>query len=125
VLRFRFALNALLLAILTAGCTDVLGPGYLSIRVRNAGPVAFDVATLGFRDQTVQYGRLAAGEATSYRSVRFAYSYAYVEVEAAGRRFTRVPIDYVGETPLARGSYTFEIALDLESGELTQRAIRD
>jgi hypothetical protein len=106
-------------------CSSIAGQGDVRIRVRNTSPVHFQSTVLGFPDQTERYGAVAAGTTTGYRRVEKAYSYSFVEVMAGGQRYVLQPIDYVGEPLLSAGSYTFELGLNPENGQLVQRLVRD
>lgn len=110
--------------LLGVGCAELLQPGEVLIRVRNTGSVDFERVTLGFPSQTELYGSLARAETTPYRTIEKAYTYSYVEVMAGGQRYVLQPIDYVGETPLRGGSYTYELSL-LPSGSLSFQFVRD
>jgi hypothetical protein len=55
---------------------------------------------------------LESGEFSAYKSFDLAYRYAFIELSADGVTYTLQPIDYVGETPLDRGDYAYQ--LDLE-----------
>ena len=44
-----------------------------------------------------------------YQTFDLAYRYAFVELEIDGKTYTLQPIDYVGETPLENGNYTYSI----------------
>ena len=51
-------------------------------------------------------------ETTNYKTFEMAYRYAFVELEIDGEKYTSQPIDYVGETPLENGNYTYEIDIN-------------
>ncbi len=61
------------------------------------------------------YGDLEPNQKTVYKIFEFAYSYAFVELKIYNRTYTLQPIDYVGETVLQDGNYTYEIYAN-ESG---------
>ena len=98
-------------------------PGVLAIRVANLGPVPMTAVTISFVGQTVDYGALAVGDFSGYESVDEAYRYAGVDIEAEGGPYNLMPIDYVGETPLPAGRYTYY--LSLENGQLSETMIAD
>ena len=111
---------AVLLLVLLASCSSVLSHGTpVEIRVANASAVSFDRVVVGFPRQKVDYGALAALSQSSYRTVEEAYPYAYVEVHRAGEKLVLQPIDYVGETLLKSGRYTYVLDLDASGRELT------
>lgn len=85
----------------------------VSVRIRNASGVSFDRVQVLFPDgQKVDYGPLRPSSATDYAAVGVAYKYSYVKVTTAGMDYMYQPIDFVGETPLKPGHYTYELALD-------------
>jgi hypothetical protein len=92
--------------------------GPVEIRIANESQFGFDRVEVGFPTGSVSYGALAPGESSEYRSVSRAYRYAYIEIEVDGEEFVRQPIDYVGETPLAAGKYTYRLDL-AATGEFT------
>ncbi len=88
----------------------------LMIRVYNNSGRVFDSVEVQFPEQTEQYGVVGAGSSSEYRVVSQAYQYAYVHVMVGGEAFTLQPIDYVGESLLAPGEYTY--VLDIVEGQL-------
>lgn len=84
----------------------------VQIRIRNASDVDFtDVYAIFPRGEKVHYGPIPAGSASDYEAVEQAYSYSYLEVVAGGKRYKYQPIDFVGESELPIGRYSY--ALDL------------
>jgi hypothetical protein len=72
----------------------------------------FDRVFVQFPEQGEDYGTLVPGEASGYRQVELAYRYAYVDVLADGKSYVLQPFDYVGETPLGKGRFTYVLGLD-------------
>lgn len=110
----RRTFAALLLAALAGigGCGDPASPpGSVLIRIVNNSPFAFDEVEVNFSSQQETYGALAVGAQTQYRPVVQAYRYAYVRVRSGAKTVVQQPIDYVGETPLAPGRYSYVIEL--------------
>lgn len=60
----------------------------------------------------VRYGPLAPGESSGYQDVPGdLYQYAAIQADVAdGTTLRLTPIDFVGETPLGPGRYTFVLA---------------
>lgn len=76
-----------------------------SIRVRNeTGSPLHGVTVNG-----VTYGDIAAGGSTGYRDMSGAYRYASLSVVMSGTKIDLRPHDYVGETPLGEGRFTYRI----------------
>lgn len=55
----------------------------------------------------MSYGNIGAGDFSEYRHLRVAYRYAGVRLIAGTREMQLEPEDYVGETPLGRGKFTY------------------
>lgn len=83
------------------------------IRVGNASDIDFDRINVHFPNQVEDYGSLPAGEVSEYREIDGAYRYAYSVAHAGDRRFVLQPIDFVGESPLRAGRYTYRFSVDL------------
>lgn len=110
--RRAFAVAVLFSLGAFAGCGDpVSPPGSVVIRIVNGSPFAFDEVEVNFSAQVEAYGPLPVGGRTQYRPVGQAYRYAYVRVRSGGKTVVQQPIDYVGETPLAPGRYSYVIEL--------------
>lgn len=57
----------------------------------------------------VNFENLKSGQKTDYKIFQKAYRYAFVELEIDGETYTLQPIDYVGDSPLKNGLYTYQI----------------
>lgn len=100
-------------------CDSPFGPeGDVEIRIANNSSFAFQRVDVVFPEDEVSYGAVPAHGATSYHSVETAYRYAYIEVQVDGEELIIQPIDYVGETPLEPGRYTYALNVTIE-GHLT------
>ncbi len=58
-----------------------------------------------------QNGTLEPGATSSYLPFNEAYRYAHVRLQIDGQEFMIMPIDYVGETKLAKGKYTYTLTV--------------
>jgi len=63
-------------------------------------------------DESRNHGDIKSGENTCYRGYDKAYRFAYVSLTINGEDLVIQPIDYVGETPLEIGYFTYH--LDIE-----------
>ena len=90
----------------------------MRIRVQNSSSFAFDRVDVVFPEDEVSYGSIRANSASAYREVSKAYRYAYIEVEIGGEELVLQPIDYVGESLLRSGRYTYVLNVTIE-GQLT------
>lgn len=86
--------------------------GSVQIRIRNAGQVDLSGVETTFPDnQVVGYGALGVGKDSGYHLVGLAYRYALVVATADGKELRWQPRDFVGETPLAPGRYTYTLSV--------------
>lgn len=106
--RLFALLSFLLLVLLLTGC-DSSDDGPTLLRVENAGATDFSEVVVQFTGSPARFGALPAGQASSYRTFDVAYRYGYIEVTADGETYVLQPIDYVGETPLGAGRYTYRL----------------
>src|SRR5262245_36608806 len=89
------------------------------IRVRNDSKVDFKMVVVGQKE----YGDIKSGATTDYQTWNTAYRYAYVSLLADAKPMKIEPIDYVGETPLGDGYFTY--VLTIKNGRFEIRAEKD
>ncbi|MCD2517604.1 hypothetical protein LQ564_14920 [Massilia sp. G4R7] len=65
----------------------------------------------------VPFGDLPVGGISGYQPLTSAYRYASLRLVAAGTSFESIPDDYLGETPLGKGHFTYRIAREEVSGK--------
>ncbi|MBP7463876.1 MAG: hypothetical protein KA793_06015 [Bacteroidales bacterium] len=87
------------------------------IRLRNTSGSDYTSVVLNTSFANVGFGDLTSGTTSDYKEFSVAYNYAFVELFIDGSVYTLQPIDYVGETPLKNGHYTYEI----DAGDATGR----
>ena len=82
------------------------------IRLRNAS--TFDLTSVTFRpgQAEIKFARIEPGETTNYIPVANAYRYGYLEVFVDGARRVLQQIDYVGESFIGEGRFTYVISVD-------------
>jgi len=85
--------------------------GDILIRVENNSTVDFEDLVVG----STNYSDVNSGEYSQYRPFEIAYRYNYIELKSEGETFILQPIDFVGETPLTPGQYTYQLNI-LEAG---------
>lgn len=99
----------------TASCSDSLMsedfvPGEVQLRVQNISKFKLDEVVLQPGTPSVQtYLGLEPGQTSSYQPFEFTYAYGYVRTIIGTDTLTLQPIDYVGETRIYDGAYTFII----------------
>ena len=105
---------------MSLACTGPVtgGTDQVQVRIANRSAQDFERVTVTFPSGKEDYGRVEKGKSTDYRPVEQAYRIAQVEVLANGRTLTLQPQDYMGESPLRPGRYTYALNVDEGSGEL-------
>jgi hypothetical protein len=112
ILILIFTVTALISCSKDAGNTSA----GLRIRLSNASQQNYKNVVINTANGDVNFGDLNSGEKTAYKVFDKAYRYAFVKLEINGKTYTMQPVDYVGETPLKTGSYTYQITInDLQS----------
>lgn len=81
----------------------------LKIRLSNVSQFDFQNIKVNTSTGNVSFENLKSGKKSDYKVFETAYRYAFIEVQIEGKTYTLQPIDYVGETPLTAGNYTYQI----------------
>ena len=102
-----------------AGCAALPEEQGTMVRLHNSSAYRLENVRVNFSNGPIAYGSLAPGARTVYREAGTAYRYAYIEAELNGQRVVLQPIDYVGETPLGPGSYTYRLTVNPAENKLT------
>lgn len=95
---------------------DSLGP---EIRLSNTSKQNFKNVIINTSTGEVNFGDLNSGQKTAYKIFKKAYRYAFVKLEIDGKTYTIQPIDYVGETVLKDGRYTYQLNVNETQGQYT------
>lgn len=104
--------TALVGAVWSAGC-GVIGDDAVELRFRNASAVDLTDFTYQSASEPLHFDLIPAGSTTEYREISASYRYGFVEAFVDTTRLVLQPIDYVGESRLAGGRYTFVLTVDL------------
>ena len=130
-------MGAVLLGLIAAGCgsgqpgttpdggANTGTQGDVEIRVANRSDRDFERVVATFDPDRVDYGAVAKGATSEYRKVQQAYRYALVEVTAGGQTFRFHPIDFVGETLLEPGRYTYALNIEPSDNTVTIDLVED
>lgn len=120
----RFSIFFLLLGLMAAlSCTDRDDEvNAVNIRIKNASTFTYDEVQVG--EQESLHTNVAPGDYSDYLPYETAYRYAFISIKAADTTYTLQPIDYVGETPLPVGLYTYELEV-VEEGEVLLTFVAD
>lgn len=110
--KLAYILTFMLFCVVSCTNSDDNPEGDILLRIKNTSNFTYNniVVNTGGGEHT--YGTLQPGETSSYKPYMHAYSYAFVELEIDGQTYTIQPIDYVGESQLPNGKYTYEIGAD-------------
>ena len=81
----------------------------LNIRLSNISQYDFQNIVVNTSTGNSNFENISSEQMTNYKTFQTAYRYAFVELEIDGETYTLQPIDYLGETTLENGNYTYEI----------------
>lgn len=107
----------LFLVLVFFGCTDRDDSITMAnIRVKNVSTINFDTVQVGTEDKI--HNNVSPNGFSGYLEYETAYAYDYIKITSGEEGvFILQPIDFVGETPLTPGFYTYELNV-LETGEV-------
>lgn len=103
----------LLLAITAFSCSKEYNS--VNIRLKNVSSYNYQNIVINTSAGEVKYSDLNSKQASNYKEFEKAYRYAFVQLSIDGTTYTYQPIDYVGESPLENGNYTYEINTNIHS----------
>ncbi|TVZ51690.1 hypothetical protein [Dokdonia sp. Hel_I_53] len=81
----------------------------VSILVANESLYDFKNVIVNSASGTKDFENIDSQDSSPYQVFESAYRYAFIELQIDGKTYTMQPIDYVGETPLEDGFYTYII----------------
>lgn len=84
----------------------------VQIRIQNASAYKFENIIVNTFNKETNFENLNSNQKSGFKTVEVAYSYAFVKLEIKGKTYTIQPIDYVGETALENGNYTYKITVN-------------
>ncbi|WP_439487435.1 hypothetical protein [Algoriphagus sp.] len=125
-MKHLFAL--FLASFLITSCTEDPEPNGVLIRVENSSEVDFKDVLVNSGSGNVEFGTIRAGKKSEYKGFESAYRYGFVSLLANGTESRIQPYDYVGETPLEIGYYTYKIGMhrsDSDTPNLTLELVID
>ena len=105
---------------------DIFGENSTLIRVHNASEYDFLRVEVNTYDEPKNYGTIKSDEKSRYKTFEVAYRYAYVRLFVDENEFIIQPIDFVGETPLGSGKFTYVLeVIDFENRILNIKTSND
>jgi hypothetical protein len=85
-----------------------------NIRIKNLSSLTFDEVQVG--EQETLHTNIAPEDYSDYLPYETAYSSASISIKAGEETFLLQPPDFVGETELPPGFYTYELNVTEEGG---------
>lgn len=86
---------------------ETLNGTEVQLRLANMSDVDFERVIVTVNGRETDYGALPKGNMSAYSLQNGIYRYADVKIIAEGKTYQFIPIDFMGETPLAAGNYTY------------------
>ena len=68
------------------------------------------------RLNNIFFGDVPVDGVSGYQTLKLSYRYAALSLDVEGKKFKMVPDDYVGETPLGKGIFTYRIQREYHNG---------
>ncbi len=98
--------------------------GKTAIRVKNTSGHFYNDVVVSAGTDTHEYNTVAPLTSSEYKLFEFAYRYAFVELTIDGDLATIQPIDFLGETELDPGYYTYEISTNDNRGRYGRLSLK-
>ena len=112
--------SLLLFIFIFVSCEENDDSKEVSIRISNISQFDFTNIIVNTYNNNVAFTDLNSGGKSEYKDFEQAYRYAYIELEANGETYILQPIDYVGETLLGSGNYTYQIDIAPSSSQYSE-----
>lgn len=103
-------------------------PNGVFIRVQNNSDVNFSNVIVQSGNVENGFGMINARSSSDYKKFEYAFKYAAVWLSAEGHEYSLIPSDYMGESPLRAGYYTYRVGLssaNLTDASLVFELVRD
>lgn len=84
----------------------------VNLRIKNESTLFFDEVQVG--EAMEKHMNIGTDEFSPYFEYETAYTYGFIEIISGEETFTLQPIDFVGETPLPPGFYTYVLNITAE-----------
>lgn len=98
-------------------CAEDPEPDGVLIRVENNSGLDFKDVLVNSGSGDVAFGEIRAGKKSEYKKFETAYRYGFVSLLADGKELRIQPYDYVGETPLEIGYYTYKLGVNTSQSD--------
>jgi len=112
-MRYFILTASVFLLIMFSCSSDDAGPlNAVQLRIHNQSSHVFEEIYVGSSGDSQTYGPLMPGLVSEYKSFDLLYRYAYIRITTNSKEYILQPIDFVGETPLPAGRYTYALGID-------------
>ncbi|MCM4173145.1 hypothetical protein DHD32_16815 [Arenibacter sp. TNZ] len=118
----RFAFLFLVVIFITACSDRDDNLDGVNIRIKNESSVTYDLVQVGSAEMLHEL--IGPDEYSGYLKYETAYEYAYINITVGEENYVSQPIDFVGETPLENGFYTYGLSIS-EEGDIILNFIVD
>ncbi len=103
------------------GCTKD-DSGGRNIRISNNSNINFDSVQVGAAAYI--HTDVSPGDFSEYLEYETAYRYDFIEIKSGSESYILQPIDFVGETPLEKGFYTYVLNIT-DHGDIQLNNVKD
>ncbi|NND16460.1 MAG: hypothetical protein HKN89_09075 [Eudoraea sp.] len=119
----KFVSIFVLISIIGVGCTDRDDEvAEVNLRIKNVSSLIFDEVIVG--EAVDPHLNVTPDSYSEYFIYETAYTYAFIQITSGEETFVLQPIDFVGETPLPIGFYTYELDVS-DTGEVLLNFVID
>ena len=116
----KLILLSLLLAFgISCNNDDPIDLNDINIRIINSSSQTFKSVYVHSGNGVNTYVNIRPGQSSDYKSYTEAYRYGYIEVKTLTKEYKIQPFDYVGETVLKSGKYSYQLSIVENKLELT------
>lgn len=113
----------ILLVLFAVGCSDRDDElDGVQIRIKNVSSILYNTVQVGTEDNL--HKNIGPDKYSEYLEYETAYTYSYVRIIAGEETYVLQPIDFVGESPLPLGFYTYELNIS-EDGHVHLNFVAD
>lgn len=88
----------------------------VEIRVKNNSAYTIEGLRISTGGGDYTYETLSPGETSTYKMYDYSYSYFFVSFSIDTEGFAQQPVDYVGESKIKSGQYTYNIDIETFEG---------
>lgn len=108
-MRSLFILFAIAAFILSGCSKKTDAAGMVRLRIENMNMANLDSIVVQNPAGRQVYYNIPAGAKSDYKVFAYIYNYAYIKAYYSNQTLVMQPIDYVSETKLEEGNYTYKV----------------